>query len=328
MTNTSNEKVKKKIKSFIYLDEYKMYSISSQIFEGLTEYVTNRSYDSSKEQETQKGPLGSGRVLADIITNESSVEERKFLHDYSYALFEDKLFKDNRVLQIDADNISEVIDNIQDYDFIKVKGRLLFNDFKLISETINNFNKLGEALYYITNFSDIDTSKYEHESNISAQAKSKSGKGFSNQPSKNMNNVSSLAEEAGLNMDQGFLDRLKLVLKYGYREQFEVISYLLEADEEFNFFSAFLKRHYLREAENLIISKYSRYSEKEFVVFGIVTQSAKIEIDLPISETSNPENMKQAISILMLSILGIEKQFTGKTKNEVMIDPIAVYREF
>ena len=26
-----------KIKSFIYLDEYKMYSISSQIFEGVTE---------------------------------------------------------------------------------------------------------------------------------------------------------------------------------------------------------------------------------------------------------------------------------------------------
>lgn len=28
-----------KIKSFIYLDEYKMYSISSQIFEGITEYL-------------------------------------------------------------------------------------------------------------------------------------------------------------------------------------------------------------------------------------------------------------------------------------------------
>ena len=27
------------IKSFVYLDEYKMYSISSQLFEGLTEYV-------------------------------------------------------------------------------------------------------------------------------------------------------------------------------------------------------------------------------------------------------------------------------------------------
>jgi hypothetical protein len=27
------------IKSFIYLDEYKMYSISSQLFEGLTEYI-------------------------------------------------------------------------------------------------------------------------------------------------------------------------------------------------------------------------------------------------------------------------------------------------
>lgn len=29
------------IKNFIYLDEYKMYSISSQIFEGITEYLVD-----------------------------------------------------------------------------------------------------------------------------------------------------------------------------------------------------------------------------------------------------------------------------------------------
>lgn len=30
------------IKNFIYLDEEKLYSLSSQIFEGVTEYVLNR----------------------------------------------------------------------------------------------------------------------------------------------------------------------------------------------------------------------------------------------------------------------------------------------
>ena len=35
------------IKSFIYLDEYKMYSISSQLFEGLTEYILSGEKEST-----------------------------------------------------------------------------------------------------------------------------------------------------------------------------------------------------------------------------------------------------------------------------------------
>lgn len=327
MTNTSHGNAKRKVKSFIYLDEYKMYSISSQIFEGLTEYITNRSRNSNKEQEIQAGPVESGRILADIISNEASTEERKFLHDYSYTLFENELFNDERVLQIDATNIDESICKIQDYEFIKVKGRLLFSDVKLICETIDKFNQLGEALFYITNFHNLDVLRRQHEGNTSARNRGK-GKGFSNQSSKNSSDLSSLAREAGLNMDQGFLERLKLVLEYGYGEQFEVRAYLPGSDENINFFSAFLKRNYLRDSESLIVSKYSRYSEKEFVIFGTITQSVGTETDLPISGDSTPQDIKQAISKIVLSVLEMEKQFTGKTKHEIMIDPIAVYREF
>lgn len=325
MTNTSNGNAKR-IKSFIYLDEYKMYSISSQIFEGLTEYITSSSHNSNKEQEVQEGPIGSGKILADIISNESSTEERRFLHDYSYTLFENELFNDKRVLEIDATNIDESICKIQDYEFIKVKGRLLFSDIKLICETIENFNQLGEALFYITNFQNLDALKRQNEGNDSAKNRGKS-KGFSIQSPKG-SNLSKLAKEAGLNMDQGFLERLKLVLEYGYGEQFEVRAYLPGSDDQINFFSAFLKRKYLRDSEKLIVSKYSRYSEKEFVIFGAITQSGCLETDLPISGDSTTQDLKQAISQLVLSVLEIENQFTGKSKHEVMIDPIAVYREF
>ena len=49
------------IKSFIYLDEYKMYSISSQLFEGLTEYVLTGEKKSFSESEQQKGTFFSGK---------------------------------------------------------------------------------------------------------------------------------------------------------------------------------------------------------------------------------------------------------------------------
>ena len=55
------------IKGFAYLDEYKMYSISSQIFGGLTEYLTDYQATAKEEEEKQSGPLGSGRVMADIL---------------------------------------------------------------------------------------------------------------------------------------------------------------------------------------------------------------------------------------------------------------------
>lgn len=327
MKNTSKGKEKKKIKSFIYLDEYKMYSISSQIFEGLTEYIISRSKNSNKDLESQEGPIGSGRVLADIIGREASTEERKFLHDYSYNLFEEKLFEDKKVLQVEASNAAKAVDNLDDYEFIKVKGRLLFSDIKLISETINDFNELGEALVYITNFQNLEELKQQH-SDVLSRAKNRNDKAFAKQASTKVNDLSAIAQKIGLNMDQGFLDRLKFVLSYGYKEQLEVKVYLsTDNEEDYYSFSAPLKRNYLKEEEHLIVSKFSRYSEKEFVIFGMITQSKGSQADLPIKQGASPEDIKQAISQMVLGILNIEKQFIGKVENEILIDPIAVYRE-
>lgn len=326
MKNTSKEKGKKKVKSFMYLDEYKMYSISSQIFEGLTEYVINHSKNSNQDLESQEGPTGSGKILADIISRESSVEERKFLHDYSYNLFEEKLLEEKKVLQIDSEIITEALPKLNNYEFIKVKGRLLFSDVKLINETLDGFNELGEALVYITNFPNLDELK-QQSSNILSQTKNRDNKAFTKQASKRLDDLSAVAKQLGMNMDQGFLDRLRFVLNYGYKDQLEAKVYLSTSIEETYLFSAPLKRIFLKEEEHLIVSKFSRYSEKEFVIFGMITQNTGSQSALPVKENASPEDMKQAISQLVLGILNLEKQFTGKIENEIMIDPIAVYRE-
>ena len=99
----------KSIKSFIYLDEDKMYSVSSQLFEGLTDHIINYRLDGKSEEGEQKGPIASGRKLADIIIKERATKEIKFLHDYSYNVFEDGLIKENKVLQINSENFSNEI---------------------------------------------------------------------------------------------------------------------------------------------------------------------------------------------------------------------------
>ena len=71
------------IKNFVYLDEEKMYSLSSQIFEGITEYILSESTSESQKSESQKGDIGSGRILGDILKQADRQSEKKFLHDYS-----------------------------------------------------------------------------------------------------------------------------------------------------------------------------------------------------------------------------------------------------
>jgi hypothetical protein len=69
------------IRLFAFLDEYKMYSISSQVFEGLTEYALHHTRREKQDSEEQRGPVGSGRLLADIVSEQSGVTEKRFFHD-------------------------------------------------------------------------------------------------------------------------------------------------------------------------------------------------------------------------------------------------------
>lgn len=91
------------IKNFVYLDVEKLHSLSSQVFEGITEYILNESSTESEKSESQKGPVGSGRVLGEILKQSGKTSERKYLDDYSYTLFEKKLIEDGLVFDIDAE---------------------------------------------------------------------------------------------------------------------------------------------------------------------------------------------------------------------------------
>ena len=246
------------------------------------------------------------------------------MHDYSYNLFEEKLIEDKRVLQINLNNISEEISEIENYDFIKIQGRLLFSDIRIMNDTIENFNKIGEALFFISNFNDLEKLRSQCDQ-LLTNHQTKGNKGFAKTSNHQKSDIEILAHEAGLQYDKVFLEKLSFILKYGYRDQFEVKSYLSTIEKNY-LFSAVLKREYLREDEDLIVKKYSRYSEKEFIIFGTVTQSSDHQDDLPLE--ANADDMKEVISQLVLRLSDLEKQFIGKRKNEIIIDPIAVYREF
>ena len=318
----------KKIRSFLYLDNYKMYSFSSQIFEGLTEYIVTNKPDEEFNSESQKGPIGSGRLLADIIQKSNNQSEKRFLHDYSYSLFEESLVNEKKVLELNKDNVEDKIKEIEEYSFVKVTGRVIFNDLKIIEHTLSNFNKIGYALGYVSQKADYE----EKLKSLNDQLKKIEDR---NQRAKAKNLMKSktdfikVLKEQGLQKDEEFLKQLTYVLDYGYNQQFEI---QIPLNNDF-MFSAQLNREFLKDNENRIIKKYSRETEKEFVLFGVLTQikSDKDKEDLVMknydSDGEEEKGMKEALMIVVKSLIGVENTFTGKLDYEYLVDPIAVYME-
>lgn len=313
----------KKIKSFIYLDEYKMYSIFAQMSGGITDYLMSHQKSTTEETEEQKGPFISGQVVGDTLKSESGIQEKKHLHDYNYTLFEEKLNKSDKVLSISAENIGQEIEQIEDAGFVKVRSKVVFNDMNLIKSTLENFNKIGEALAYITNFEKMEEVRNQFEK-TSENTKDRNQKAKLKQQLKSLTNIEKLAKDLGLQQDSGFLKHLDFILNYGFQDQFAV-----QMPIESYTFSADCKRDDFREDEHLLIRKYSRFAEKEFVLVGTVAQSSNNSIDYQKvnNEDSEPKHLKEAIMALVEALWVVESGFSGKLENEIIIDPIAIYRE-
>lgn len=307
------------IKNFIYLDEEKMYSLSSQLFEGVTEYVLSESSSERRESEEQKGPVGSGRVLGDILKNSERNTEKKFLNDYSYTIFEKKLLEDGMVVIVRSDDAEE-LQLHAGKSFIKITSKATFNDINTINNTLKNFNKVGKALTHITNFEEI-TAVREQLEKAKQNNNDRSQRGQLQTKLKSMTDISKLAKESGMQMDQSFLNDLSLVLNYGFQDQLEV-----QMDHLESIFSANLNRCFLREPEELVIRKYSRKTEVEFTLFGTITQYQREKLE-ELEGNLDFENIKTAIMNLVAHISNLESNFTGRLSNEIIIDPIALYTE-
>ena len=80
----------------------------------------------------------------------------------------------------------------------------------------------------------------------------------------------------------------------------------------------------MKEKENVLISKYSRITEKNFTAIGAVTQVGNPKPVLPHAECAD---MKTATQGMHEMIANLEMQFNGRSSNECIIDPIAIFTE-
>lgn len=308
-----------KIRSFMYLDEHKMYSISSQLFEGLTEYILKDNRVSNKEEDLQKGNFGSGRVMSEILQIEKGSSEKRFLHDYAYNLFEKEL-TDRNILFTPEDNEKSL--NFGDKQFVKVKGKIIFNDFKALRDTFRDFNDIGTALGYIQCYDvkgelmlSIDSAiKETNDRNVKAK--------IGQEKKKIDSKFKQYLLDQGLNVNSDWLSHLQKIYEFGYKDLFSV---RMPYEKQNIIFESILNRKFLKEDETSLIVKYSRRTEVEFSIMGLLTQKGGEKVKMTEAEA---EASMKIVSLNFTNIIGnLEESFNGRLKNEYIIDPIAIYRE-
>lgn len=307
------------IKSFIYLDEYKLYSLSSQLFQGFTEYVISGNTASHVDEETQKGMFASGKVMGDILKTEKTSTEKKYLHDYAFNLLETELMDRNLLYSIRPDDTTNII---QSKGIIKVTGHAVFNDYSTLQSTLSRFNSIGESFGYF-NYKEVVKEFNDSTSNALEATKDRNQKTKIKNIKQHANKVlTSFLQENGLHLADEDIKHMVNIMEYGFHGELE---FRVLPEELPLQFSAILNRGYLRDSEAQFISKYSRQTEYDFTMIGIVTQSGKATE--PLAEGHELNGIKDACLNLADKLRGMENVFLGRLDNECIIDPIAIYRE-
>lgn len=306
------------IKSFIYLDDYKLYSLSSQMFQGFTEYIISGSTASTEEEERQKGAFVSGKMMSDILKKEKSSTEKKYLHDYAFNLLESELTKRGILHTITT---TDTTDTIQSKGIVKVTGRAVFNDYSSLQATMSRFNSIGESFGYFQLREQLKTIG-DSVSNAMHSTKDRNQKN----KIKNINTqkdalFKKILQENGLHIADDDIKHMLNIMEYGFHGELE---FRVSPNGLPFQLSAILNREYLRDSESHFVSKYSRQTEYDFTMIGIITQSGKTNESLAECE---PNGIKNACLNLVDKLTIVENGFLGRVDNECIIDPIAIYRE-
>lgn len=307
------------IKSFIYLDEYKLASLSSQLFKGMTEYILKSAIDAHTENSTQKGSVMKGAVMGDAITEGNASEEKKYLHDFAYTMFEDELFERQKIHKITA---NDSLDSLSSKRIVKISGKAIFDDYQAIIDTLNNFNSIGEAIAYCSIISEDQDMKtllnFPLQSNDrNAKAKAKITQRVIQQKWNDM------LENVGLRLEEEKINSLITLLRFSFREQ---MAFRIIQAESGIVALANLNKMYLRDPMEILIPRFSRKTELELSLIGIITQGGQSRAS-SVPSMADSEKMKFSVQNVISQLGDMEETFTGRLSNEVVIEPIAIYHE-
>ena len=227
------------LRDFIYIDKNRMYSLYSQLFEGVVESLVQAVSYSSEEQKKEK-------KLEETIIDASVKVKNVLLFDHIYNTLEEKMMP--HILVIDKTTTK---DAIRPTSIIKVSGYVTIEDYEHLSYLMGNFNEIGLAL-----------------ANMQLRNKEEKGK-------QSNNSIEKYAKDNGLSLDKKFTSSIVTIIENFHGNSMEI---LVETDnDELNLcFKALLDQEFLRLPQNTLRNLYGYKPCMKWTMVGEVTDISYI----------------------------------------------------
>ena len=288
------------IRDFIYMDKDRLYSLYSQVFEGVIDAVVDSYSNGIKNSENAKSGLKNSSIESQVA-EVSTQTENKVLYDHMYNLLEKKL-TDAIFCINNTDKIT--IEDLKNKTIIKVTGKVSIQDYDRLKRYMEKFNDLGKIIAY-ANYTSL--SKAEQKST----------------------NVNSLAKSLGLMQDATLLNNIKTMTEFFNEGGYDVI--LSTNNSAGILYRGIINKEHLRVEPNMLRTLYGDEPPMEWTMVGQVTYIPNIDTDeVDVDEKANQSDMSISDSYqnMFKSYREVEKIFfEGKEKTRIHIAPIAIYTE-
>ncbi|MCP2005265.1 UNVERIFIED_ORG: hypothetical protein J2Y78_003805 [Buttiauxella agrestis ATCC 33320] len=298
------------LKNIIYIDYEKVYSLSSQLFEGVVQSSTEQQESSlANADAVEVKTLTKSTQLSDTSKSSTVINP----HDYHYLKFERELFKRNLISDISNDSLP-FNKNFSSNRFVKIKCAIEINDYNKLKSTTSNFTELGHAIHYVHRNDKIEAldtliNDPKTTANVIKTLKSERAK-----------LLKSIESDSGYSR-KTFFSQLSTVLEYAYGDEIEISQSISDYK-----FTSFLIRNFLKISPELLVKLYSRKTSSEFTIVGIVTQSFKFDDNSSGSERPLSD-IRAAAWNMNDALANLESTFCSPMENEFFVEPIALYTE-
>lgn len=310
------------VRDFIYVDAERVYSLYSQMFEGVAQQIVRSSTSSLSTSETMKGSPLSGKETETRGDEALLNTETRVLYDHIYNQLEDRLGKN--VTHFPTRGTE---DEISVGAFVKVTGVGEVEDYSRLDKFLTHFNKLGEAIAFalsqssgiseaVKTLEDAAQTKRDRNQKARATAAAKSAGDKA---------IKTIARESGLHQDHRLIEGLKLFTEIFNPAGLEVVVTPDGSDGDV-VIKAVLNRRWLRVGADFLRTLHAGNPAAGWTIVGQVTHRPGAAA-LPTRPDAG-SSMRAAFGNMFRASREVERLFfESNDREELIVSPLAVYRE-
>lgn len=323
------------IRDFIYVDAERLYSVYSQVFEGVADQIVTSYMDGLRSQETAKGlPLSGSEIEHETCEGQNRTESR-VLYDHLYNRLEEKL---GEVILSDPDvTPANYREQLTGTFMVKVTGEAVIEDYERYRMFTEKFNTIGEAIAYASWSSDEVKAVIAKVETDARQMPEGPDKVLAKQKMKVFKDVKEYAKSLGLTQDETALANLRMFAEVFNPDGYE-ITITPAASDGSVVFRVIVDRRWLRIRPDLLRSLYGVSAGSQWTVVGQVTYLPRRNRAMPavtdqgvaVSDRVDDDvpSLRDPVRAVMASTGIFEEMFLeSQQRVEVLVCPLAVYRE-